>query len=179
MPPDDAGHSVLQVPVPELESFVRLRHEHYDSDYVSADPAFGHAHVTTLGPFLSPAEMTGSALAVVGEIARTTEPFRFRLERFGIFANGIVHLVPDPDEPFRALTRALSAAFPDKPPYAAQFPDVTPHLTLDLVSDMVTLDSTQQLVGSLVPASCRADRLDLAWYEAGNCHNVTSWQLGR
>jgi hypothetical protein len=53
-----SGHTVLLVPVPGLEAFVRARTEHYDRDYVSPDPHFVHAHVTALGPFLPPAETT-------------------------------------------------------------------------------------------------------------------------
>lgn len=176
---DDAGHSVLQIPVPELEPFIRARHEHYDVDYVSADPDFVHAHITALGPFLTPAEMTPVNLALVSDIAARTEPIPFVLKRFGMFPNGIIHLVPEPSAPFRALTAELFAAFPDKPPYAAEFPDVAPHLTLDARSDAVSLESTRRLVSPLLPAVCVADRLDLAWYEPGNCHVITSWKLGR
>ncbi|HET8595056.1 MAG TPA: 2'-5' RNA ligase family protein [Intrasporangium sp.] len=176
---DDAGHSVLQVPVPELEPFVRARHEHYDADYVSADPGFVHAHVTALGPFLTRTEMTPENLARVATVTAGIEPFAFVLGRFDVFPNGIIHLVPEPESPFRALTADLCAAFPDKPPYAAEFPDVRPHLTLDARSATVTVASTRKRVGPLVPATCWADRLDLAWYEPGNCHVVTSWKLGQ
>lgn len=175
---DAAGHSVLQVPVPELEPFVRARHEHYDTDYVSADPEFVHAHVTALGPFLTSRELTADNLSLVAAIAARTEPFSFALERFDVFPNGIIHLAPEPGEPFRALTADLCAAFPDKRPYAGQFPDVRPHLTLDARADRVTVASTRRLVGSLVPVTCRADRLDLAWYEPGNCRLIASWKLG-
>ncbi|WP_347352566.1 2'-5' RNA ligase family protein [Intrasporangium sp.] len=172
------GHSVLQFPVAELEPVVRARHEHYDADYVSADPAFTHAHITALGPFLTPDEMTRHNLDLVASVVALTTPFAFTLERVGVFPNGIVHLLPEPAAPFRRVTDQLCAAFPDKPPYAAQFPAVTAHLTLDAVSATVSLVSTRRLLGGLVPARCRADRLDLAWYEPGNCHLVTSWRLG-
>ncbi|EWT04599.1 hypothetical protein N864_09560 [Intrasporangium chromatireducens Q5-1] len=172
------GHSVLQVPVPELEPFVRGRHEHYDVDYLSSDPGFVHAHVTALGPFLTRAELTPERLATVSSIAARTAPFAFRLERFDVFPNGIIHLVPEPETPFRALTADLCAAFPDKLPYAAEFPDVRPHLTLDAEGDGVSVASTRALVGPLVPAACWAERLDLVWYQPGHCHVIASWPLG-
>ena len=56
------GHAVLQIPVPELEPFVRQRHEHYDPHFVSTDPAFVHAHITVLGPFLPPEDIDGRVL---------------------------------------------------------------------------------------------------------------------
>lgn len=170
------GHSVLLVPVPELEDFIRARTAHYDRDYLSADPAFTHAHVTVLGPFVD--RLDADTCRQVAAIAADTAPFGFRLERLGTFPNGIIHLLPEPAAPFRELTRRFVAAFPQFPPYAGEFPDPTPHLTLDARSETVTEASTRALLGSLVPARCRAERLDLAWYDAGNCHVVHSWQLG-
>jgi 2'-5' RNA ligase len=172
------GHTVLQVPVAQLEPFVRARAEHYDRDWVSADPAFTHAHVTALGPFVDADRLTGDVLAVVAGIARATSPFDFTLRTVSTFPNGIIHLVPEPEKPFRALTDRLGAAFPDHPPYAGQFPDVRPHLTLDARSAEVGEASTRALLGDLVPARCRADRLDLAWYEAGSCRVLHTWRLG-
>lgn len=172
------SHSVLLIPIPELEPFVLPRTGHYDGDYVSADPAFVHAHVTALGPFLRPEAVDARAEALVREIARTTAPFDFSLDRIDTFPNGIIHLVPDPEEPFRELTRRLCDAFPSFPPYAGEFGDVRPHLTLDARSTTVSVESTRELLGDLLPAVVRAQQLDLAWYEAGNCHVVRSWPLG-
>lgn len=167
---------MLLVPVPELEDFVRARTAHYDTDYLSADPAFTHAHVTVLGPFVPVLdEATAGRIAA---IAQETAPFDFVLERLGTFPNGIVHLLPDPAGPFRALTRRFVAEFPGFPPYAGAFPDPTPHLTLDALSAEVSEASTHALLGPNVPVRCRAGRLDLAWYDAGSCHVVRSWRLG-
>lgn len=172
------SHSVLLVPVPELEPFVRSRTEHYDTDWLSADPSFVHAHVTALGPFLPRNELHASTLASVTRIASETGPFEFKLSVIDTFPNGIIHLVPEPEDPFRTLTARLWAAFPDCPPYAGEFGDVRPHLTLDARSEDVSEASTRELLGGLVPVRCVAERLDLAWYEAGDCHLVRSWALG-
>ena len=170
------GHSVLQVPAPALEPWVRERHRFYDLAYVSGDPEFGHAHVTALGPFLtSPDE---AARALVAGIARRVRPFDYVLERTGTFPNGFVHLRPEPDHGFRMLTRLLTEEFPECPPYAGQFPDPVPHLTLDALSDQVSEESTLAAVAHLLPARCRAERLDLAWYEPDACRVLRSWPLG-
>lgn len=171
------GHSVLQVPVPALEPFVLSRTAHYDTDYVSADPDFVHAHVTALAPFLDLGALTRTALDVVAEIAATTKPFAFTLETVDTFPNGIVHLLPEPSAPFATLTSRLWDAFPQCPPYAGRFGDVVPHLTLDALSDVVTEESTRRLAGPRLPAHCRAERLDLAWYEPGACRLLRSWRL--
>jgi hypothetical protein len=172
------GHTVLQVPVPELEPFVSARTAHHDGDYVSTDPTFVHAHVTALAPFLGQPDLTADVLGRVSEIASRTEPFDFALETIDTFPNGIVHLLPEPSAPFAALTAQLWTAFPQCPPYAGAFADVVPHLTLDALSPDVTQDSTQQLVSEHLPARCRAERLDLAWYEPGRCRVLRSWRLG-
>lgn len=170
-----SGHTVLQVPVPALEPFVRARHHHYDPEWVSTDPAYVHAHVTALGPWLT--RPTPSDLAVVAGVAAATAPFEAVLARVATFANGIIHLVPEPEEPFRVLTRRLTAAFPSCRPYAGEF-DPAPHLTLDARSPTVSEASTRRLLGDLVPARVRVDRLDLAWYATGDCRLLHRWALG-
>ena len=171
------SHSVLQVPVPPLEAWVRERTAHYDASYVSANPAFGHAHVTALGPFLP--ELDAESAARVAAIAADTEPFDYALARVASFPNGIIHLVPEPDGTFRELTARLVAAFPQCPPYEGRFAEVHPHLTLDARSPAVSEASTLALLGDLVPARCRAERLDLAWWESGGCRLLRTWPLGR
>ncbi len=171
------GHSVLVVPVPPLEAFVKARTAHYDTDYVSHDPAFTHAHVTALGPFLD--QVDDASAETVAAIVRSTPAFDFILARIDTFPNGIIHLVPDPEEPFADLTRRLWTAFPECPPYAGQYADVRPHLTLDQTGDGVSESSTRTLLGDAVPARCRAERLDLAWYDAGDCRVLRSWPLGQ
>ncbi|MFM6852322.1 MAG: 2'-5' RNA ligase family protein [Terrabacter sp.] len=168
---------MLQVPVPRLEPFVRARHAHYDPAYVSNDPAFAHAHVTALGPFLPAGSLTTTALAMVAEIVSSTAPFDFTLERIDTFPNGIVHLLPEPAEPFAELTRRLWSAFPQCPPYAGAFADVVPHLTLDALSTEVTEASTAVAVGPWLPALCRAEQLQLAWYEPGGCRVLHAWPI--
>lgn len=168
------GHSVLQVPVPALEQFVRSRTAHYDTDYLSRDPAFVHAHVTVLGPFLDVVD--DQAAATVAAIAAKVEPFSIVLERVETFPNGIIHLVPELDEPFRELTRLLWAAYPQCPPYRGEFADVRPHLTLDALGEHVTQESTRAALD--LPAYDVAERIDLAWYAPGGCRVLRSWPLG-
>jgi hypothetical protein len=169
------AHTVLVVPVPELEPFVRQRTEHYDASFVSADPTFVHAHISALGPFLD--APTGADLGLVGEIAALTPAFDFTLDRMGELAHGIISLLPDPDGPFRELTRQLIAAFPQCPPYGGAFPEPVPHLTLDQRADGIDLASVRLALGDVVPARCRADRLVLARYANHDCRVLAEWKL--
>ena len=177
------GHSVLQLPVPALEEWVRARTGHYDAGFVSTDPRFGHAHVTALSPFLDPP--TPGDLARVGEVAAGTAPVRVRLERLAQFPDGIIHLLPEPDDGLRALTARLLAAFPGLVPYGGAYgDDVRPHVTLDAAAEAtgsaaaVDLASTAALLGDAVPVEVVLDRLQLAWWESGRCHVVAEWPLG-
>ncbi|GAA3538152.1 2'-5' RNA ligase family protein [Nocardioides daeguensis] len=169
------AHTVLVVPVPALESYIRGRWEHYDAAWVSRDPAFTHAHITALAPFLpTPSE---EDLARVAAIARATAAFEFDLDEVTAFPDGIVHVVPEPAAPFAALTAALWQAFPDCPPYAGEYADVVPHLTLDRLARDVSIASvTADLAGTL-PLRTRAERLELHRYAEGDCRVLATWSL--
>jgi hypothetical protein len=169
------AHTVLVVPVPELEPFVIERTRHYDASFVSVDPAFVHAHISALGPFL---DSPGDAdLERVGAIAASTPAFDFGLTRIGELAHGILSLLPDPDDPFRELTRRLIDAFPQCPPYGGAFPEPTPHLTLDQRADGIDEASVRAALGDAVPARCRADRLALYRYANHDCRVLAEWKL--
>ena len=163
--------------MPALEEWVRARTAHYDEGFVSVDPRFGHAHITALGPFdPDPSE---TVLATVAALAGATTPIRVRLAELGRFPNGIIHLVPDPADGLRDLTRRLVAAFPAHPPYGGEFgDDVQPHLTVDAASDTVSLATTAELLRDVVPVEVVLDRVQLAWWESGNCHVMEEWSLG-
>ena len=172
---DTSGHTVLLVPVPELESFVRRRWEHYDPAWVSPDPTFTHAHVTALAPFLPNPSRTD--LDRVGEIAAAMPPTAFRLDVLHTFPDGTIHLRPEPVEPFATLTRRLREAFPQCRPYDGRYSDLTPHLTLDRVAGPVTVASTRALLGDALPVRCRAARLELHRYAVGDCRVQHTWPL--
>lgn len=168
-------HTVLVVPVPELEAFVRERTAHYDASFLSADPTFVHAHITVLGPFLD--APTRDDLDSVAAVVSQTPAFEFEMDRIEMFPDGIIYLPPDPDGPFRDLTRRLVAAFPDCPPYAGAVPDPVPHLTLDRRSGTVTREGVRAALGAVLPATCRADRVALHRYANHDCRVLADWKL--
>ncbi|QYJ05454.1 2'-5' RNA ligase family protein [Nocardioides panacisoli] len=174
-----AGHHVLVVPVPELEGFVRGRWHHHAPAWVASDPAFTHAHVTALAPFTAAwARRSGPpAPERLAAVAAVTAPFDFTLAEVAAFPNGCLHLPPEPSGPFTALTDRLVATYPGTVPYGGRY-DAVPHLTLDHEAPGITLDSTRAALGDLLPVTCRAERLELHWYEEGNCHVRGTWPLG-
>lgn len=181
MSPDPAAEyasarSVLAVPVPELEPFVVERIRYYDPSFLSADPAFVHAHITLLAPWLE--SPSAEDLELVAKIARRTRAFGFTLAEVRPTPTGAIHLQPDPSEPFAALTDALWSAFPDCPPYAGEF-SPAPHLTVDHRAGGATVRSSQAALGDLVPVACRADRISLQWYANNGCRTLAEWRLDR
>jgi len=170
-----SGHTVLAVPVPPLEEAVRARTRHYDPSFVSADSGFGHAHITLLAPWI--AQPAPQDLARVGTIVAGLAPARIEFTEVEIFATGLIHLKPEPDQLFRTLTRELSAAFPDHPPYAAAYPEASPHLPLDDLAGGVSLAAVRRRLGALLPISFTADRVDLQWWAEHDCRLLHSWPL--
>jgi hypothetical protein len=94
-----------------------------------AKPSAGvPAHVTILFPFV-PAQAIDDALVDdLGALFAEHERFVFELRECRRFPH-VLYLAPDPDEPFRLLTDAVYAAYPEHPPYEGVIGEVVPHLT--------------------------------------------------
>jgi hypothetical protein len=168
-----SGHSVLAVPVAPLEPFVRARTERYDASFVSADPGFGHAHVTLLGPWLP--EPTADELDVVAATVAAEPPFAYALEELAQTPLGLLMVAPAPAAPFERLTAALVRAFPQTPPYAGAF-EPLPHVTLDHTATGATLAG---LRGELpLPVEAKAELVQLQWWANHDCRVLHSWRLG-
>lgn len=172
------GTSSLVVAVPGFEAYARARSAFYDEAYVSADPSFAHAHVTLLSPFISAEELTDEVRNKVGQVLSRHEPFPVRFERFGVFLDGTVHLVPTPEEPFSRLTADLARSFPAFRPYGGRFADVRPHLTLDRIGPTEAMADVTAAVADLLPADTPVVEARLSWYEQGACRTLARWRLG-
>lgn len=174
------GHSVLAVPVPALDDWVRERTRGHDPAWVSTDPGFVHAHVTVLAPWL-PAP-TGRDLDRVAGLLAQVPAFDAELAELAVFPDEMVHLRPEPADAFSALTSLVAEAYPQCPPYEGRYDEVVPHLSLDQVgaahrSGRVTRAQVAVDVAPLLPARARVDRVDLQWWEAGRCRRLHSWAL--
>jgi 2'-5' RNA ligase superfamily len=97
-----------------------------------ARPFASHPHITLLAPFRDRSELFEDSLrADLRAVFATTPSFHFRLVEVRRFPDDHVYLVPEPDEPFRAMTIELSNRYPECPPYGGAFSQVIPHLTID------------------------------------------------
>jgi 2'-5' RNA ligase len=170
------GHTVIAVPVPALDAFVRDRTHRYDASFVSADPDFGHAHVTLLGPWL--ASPTEADLVTVAGLLAEEPPFPFTLAEVRQFPGGVVYLAPDPEGAFRRLTTRLAAAFTQTPPYAGEFPDQVPHLTLDHAVTGATVSLLGGELRDVLPVHVEAASVQLQWWDNHDCRVLHTWPLG-
>lgn len=176
------GHTVLAVPVPGLDDWVRARTHAYDAAWVSADPGFVHAHVTVLAPWLAAPEVAD--LDRVAALLAAVPAFEARLGVVDVFPDGLVHLRPEPHSAFTALSALVADAYPDHPPYEGRYGTVEPHLSLDQVGPgpaptgpPVTVDSVAADLADRLPASTRVDRVDLQWWQADGCRLLGSFPL--
>lgn len=88
------------------------------------------AHVSVLYPFVDLSAIGDEVLRRLGAAIRSVSAFDCAFRRCAWFDQDVVWLAPDPSRPFRDLTAAVWAQFPQFPPYGGEFDDVVPHLTL-------------------------------------------------
>ena len=98
-------HSLVTIPVPDLETVVRPRLERRSPDDVPDDPDDTVAHITLLGPFVSLSDLTDGVLDELGRFFADVTPFSFALTGIHEFPGGTVYLSPSPPAPFRRGTR--------------------------------------------------------------------------
>lgn len=150
-----SGQTAFVVLVPEAEPRIGAVRERFDPALHLGVPA----HLTLLHPFLPPQRVHRGVLRRAAAALARVRPFAFRLAAVGRFP-GSVHLIPDPAEPFAAMTDALGRAFPDFPPYGGVHATIVPHLTVGASDDGVDLDAAEAqaravLASGPIDAACR------------------------
>ena len=167
--------TALVVPVPEAEPRIQaFRARHIPTPAAKMPP-----HITVRGPFI-PMERVDERLrsALVAFFASRPQ-FRFTLGRLGRFpATGVLYLVPEPDEAFHALRRAIGAQFPEAPP--GFLPNPVMHLTIARcsVEEMGEVERAfyRECSGSL-PIEATAREVCLFEKRDGVWHNRAAYTL--
>lgn len=155
----NAPRTGLVVPVPDLET--RLERHRLAWDPVAALGA--RAHVTVLFPFAYADDVDDALLARVGDALRGFVRFPITFDQFGSFEADVLYLSPEPEQPFRDITEALAAAFPEYPPYGGGFAEVVPHLTV-ANDPAAPVGEIQSQLAALLPVSTTARAVEL-WVE--------------
>ena len=85
--------------------------------------------MTALWPFLPVDALDDAVERRLEDCWPASAAFPFTLERVADLADAVV-LVPEPAEPFGALTRLLWDEWPECPPFGGAFDDIAPHLVV-------------------------------------------------
>jgi 2'-5' RNA ligase len=174
------GQTALLIEVPELTPAVgRWRAEFDPSAALGVGP-----HVTILFPFLPMPALTPADRADLAGIAGAEARFTVSFRSFGVFAGTdpappVLHLVPNPDDPFRRLTAAVAARWPRCPPYGGTIDDPTPHLTVTETATATEIEAARRAVGPLLPISATAGCVTLIAFDGSSWRPEASFPLGR
>jgi hypothetical protein len=173
-----AVESALVVLAPEAEPWVKPFRDRYDPSASVGVPA----HVTILYPFRPPPEIDADVLATLQSLFAGVRAFACDLVELRRFP-GVVYLAPVPDDPFRLLTQAVFARFPEAPPYGGAFAEVIPHLTLAQrpepeILDQVAAEFTRT-AGSRLPIRALVTGVALMDNTQGMWQVRTTFPLGQ
>ena len=128
--------SALVVLVPEAEDLVHPFRTKLDPSAAQGMPA----HITLLFPFKQSDEIDASVQDELRACLARFPRFHFSLTTIRRFQPGVLYLAPDPDVPFREITRAIWDRYPETPPYGGKFTRTIPHLTVAQVEGQELLD---------------------------------------
>jgi 2'-5' RNA ligase superfamily len=149
--------SALIVEVPAAEPVVGRHRSELDANARLGIPA----HITVLAPFMPTSRLGAEERARLGSLLSAVQAFDFELDRTDWFGTTVLWLAPQDPAPFRRLTDAVFAAFPDFPPFEGRFDDVVPHLTVGFESPVEALRRAERDITSSLPVLGRADAVTL------------------
>jgi 2'-5' RNA ligase len=113
------------------------------------------AHVTLLYPFRPLERIDEGVLATLEALFAATPAFELTFARVGRF-KGARWLAPEPRRGVDELTRRLTQAFPDCPPYEGAHGHPVPHLTFAIGHDEEELDFAALAVKERLTAPIRS-----------------------
>ena len=171
------AHSLVMIPVPDLEAVVRPRLQRVAPELVPDDPDETVAHITVLGPFVPLADLTDGVIDELERFFGDVTPFEFSLTGIHEFPGGTVYLSPNPAAPFRHLTHALFRTFPEHAPYRGAFDEVVPHLSVPMPPGE-TVESLERERSPRFPVAAYASQAALYWWEPGASRTLATFPFG-
>jgi 2'-5' RNA ligase len=157
------GDTGLILLVPEVEPAIGRWRELYDS----VAPLGVPAHVTVLYPWVPAGLLTDDDHRAVTDIAAATDPIELTFAGVGRFPE-VLWLDPQPSRPILALIAAVTARWPDYPPYGGQYGDApVPHLTVADTTDPHELGPVVADIERALPISSTIGELSLVVRQAG------------
>jgi hypothetical protein len=172
-----ARPSGLVVFVPAAEPVIGTYRAQYDPSAADGMPA----HVTVLFPFPPPAELTTQDHARLRAIFAAVPAFTCRFAEARTFPGGeVLYLAPEPEAPFRAMIAAVTAAFPQHPPYEGRVPleAITPHLTIADGAEAETIARIADAIRPRLPIVQRVDEVHLMTLDGRAWTSFATYPLG-
>jgi 2'-5' RNA ligase len=166
-----ATETAVIAAIPEADPLVDRHRQRLDGAAAWGVPA----HVTVLGPFVSPTGLTPEVIVALAAATASVRAFDCRFTRTNWFGQDVVWLNPEPNEPFRQLTAAIWDAFPQHPPYGGAYDDVVPHLTIAerRLGDLDALRAAEREVQAELPLRARGESLLLI----AGAQAPSSWRI--
>jgi 2'-5' RNA ligase len=158
--------------LPELEPLIGGWRRRYTGDGARGMPP----HVTLIIPFADSADLD-DRLGPLGRVLGAFAPFDLAVTDTARFP-GLLYLRPEPNDPFIAMTEALESAFPAFPPYAGQFDDIVPHVTVAQGDEEALASIERELVPQL-PVRARVERSWLVENTPAGWRRHTAFPLDR
>ena len=173
-----ATQTAVLVLVPEAEAAVAEHRAHLDMAASWGVPA----HLSVVYPFVPPADVDDAVLARLAAAVVGVPAFDCVFSRTDWFGDDVLWLPPEPDAPFRELTRAVVAAFPAHQPYGGLYDEPIPHLTVGelRLGSADELADAERAVHAHLPIRARVDRAVLlaGRPEPGAWRPVADFPLG-
>ncbi len=112
-------------------------------------------YIAALWPFLPADALDGAVERRLAALLEGQRGFDFALSRVAGLAAAVV-LVPEPTDPFIALTRLLWAEWPECPPFGGAYDDLAPRLTVALDPAAADRAAIEAAIAPRLPLSTRA-----------------------
>jgi 2'-5' RNA ligase len=175
--PKPEPQSALVILVPAAEELVARFRATHDPAAAAGVPA----HITTLFPFRTPAQIDVTTIERLQACFCVYAPFDFELVGVKSFP-GSIYLAPKPDDLMKTLTLAVWKAFPEHPPYEGKHSDIIPHLTVAQEAEEQVLRRIGSELGVVaerfLPLPARATEVALMDNSSGPWRVVTTFTLG-
>lgn len=128
------------------------------------------AHVTVLFPFLPPDELGTQVESELETIFSAVDAFDASFRRVKWFAEQVLWLAPEPDQPVRELTKRVTSRWDHLVPYEGNFPYDDPHLTVGQRSPVDLLREAAHALESDLPIDTVVDEV---WLMTGERAEAT------
>ena len=166
------AETAVVILLPELEPLIGGWRRRYTGDGARGMPP----HVTLIIPFADSADLD-DRLGPLGRALGAFAPFDVAVTETARFP-GLLYVRPEPEESFVALTEALESAFPEFPPYAGEFDDIVPHVTVGQADEEDLARIERELVPQL-PVRARVERSWLVENTPAGWRRHTAFPLDR